>query len=420
MDVLTHFRSIEELTKTLSREQRLLSEMFEKRKLMKFMDILTHFRSIEELTKTLSREQGLLSEMFEKRKLMKFPLGLAIDLVGGNEQRLRKLVDYGVLVESGNAVEIESDYLNFFEEVLNVNEEISVLSVQECINTLKENIGYFLQETNPNRKAGYQDSVRQLLKKTGFRTLKNVVDLKKKKKLENLDEKSHSIRAMIRECEKLMDNEHAFFIMANDPHMAKTCSDVKHDFVEAYHALMEIDRQIISYINQIDLQNQLYKKIRKLKYLQDQLLIKTDTNLVKVLEERNPLWMESRQYNKIRLSLEMLRENDQVVKLLRRIAERNGIQKTARTEAGPLAEEDLQEHIRQLKEVDSAEVWNAFLASSYNLFEFILMYDYKVKRSIEEHATLFCQLVILHPDECRITGEYAIYQDIEYPIIYAK
>lgn len=399
------------------------------------MDVLTHFRSIEELTKTLSREQGLLSEMFEKRKLMKFPVGLAIDLVGGNETRLRKLVDYGVLVETGNTVEIESDYLNFFEEVLNVNEEISVLSVQECINTLKEYIGYFLQETNINRKAGYQDSVRQLLKKTGFRTLKNVVDLKrnmdnaykqepnyiiKKKKLENLDEKSHSIRTMIRECEKLMDNEHAFFIMANDPHMAKTCSDVKHDFVEAYHALMEIDRQIISYINQIDQQNKLYKKIRRLKYLQDQLLIKSGTNIKNVLEERNPLWMESRQYNKIRLSLEMLREDELVVKILRRIAERNGIHKTAKTEADPLTEEELQNHARLLKDVDSAEVWNSFLASSYNLFEFILRYDYKVKRNIEEHVTLFCQLVILHPDECRMTGKYAIYQDIEYPIIYAK
>ena len=399
------------------------------------MDVLSHFRSIEELTKTLSREQGLLSEMFEKRKLMKFPVGLAIDLVGGNETRLRKLVDYGVLVETGNTVEIESDYLNFFEEVLNVNEEISVLSVQKCINTLKEYIGYFLQETNTNRKAGYQDSVRQLLKKTGFRTLKNVVDLKrnmdnaykqepnyiiKKKKLENLDVKSHSIRAMIRECEKLMDNEHAFFIMANDPHMAKTCSDVKHDFVEAYHALMEIDRQIISYINQIDQQNKLYKKIRRLKYLQDQLLIKSGTNIISVLEERNPLWMESRQYNKIRLSLEMLREDELVVKILRRIAERNGIHKTAKTEADPLTEEELQNHVRLLKDVDSAEVWNSFLASSYNLFEFILRYDYKVKRNIEEHVTLFCQLVILHPDECRMTGKYAIYQDIEYPIIYAK
>ncbi len=399
------------------------------------MDVLTHFRSIEELTKTLSREQGLLSEMFEKRKLMRFPVALAIDLVGGNEARLRKLIDYGVLVEAGNMVEIESDYLNFFEEVLNVNEEISVLSVQECINTLKENISYFLQETNPSRKAGYQDNVRQLLKKTGFRTLKNVVDLKrnmdhaykqepnyviKKKKLQNLDEKGHSIRAMIRECEKLMDNEHAFFIMANDPHMAKTCSDVKHDFVEAYHALMEIDRQIISYINQIDQQNELYRKIRKLKYLQDQLLIKSETNLSKVLEERNLVWMESRQYSRIRLSLEMLRGNDQIIRLLKRVAERNGIQKTARTAAEPLTDDDLQDHVQLLKEVNLAEIWNAFLASSYNLFDFILRYDYKVKHNIEEYAAIFCQLVILHPDECRMTGEYAIYQNIEYPIIYAK
>ena len=302
-------------------------------------------------------------------------------------------------------------------------------------NTLKEYIGYFLQETNVNRKVGYQDSVRQLLKKTGFRTLKNVVDLKrnmdntykqepnyiiKKKKLQNLDEKSHGIRSMIKECEKLMDHEQAFFMMASDPHMAKTCSDVSHDFVEAYHALMEIDRQIIVYINQIEQQNQLYKKIRKLKYLQDQLLIKTDTNILQVLENTNPLWMESRQYSKIRLSLEMLRENDKIVNVLRRIAVRNGLKKTARIEAEPLTDEDLQEHVQRLKDVDPDEVWNAFSASSYNLFDFILRYDYKVKRGIEDHSALFCQLVILHPDECKMTGKYANYQDIEYPIIYAK
>ena len=399
------------------------------------MDILSHFRTIEELTKTLSREQRLLSEMFEKRKLIEFPKAIALKLVGENESRLSRLIDYGVVVETGNSLEIESDYLNFFEEVLNVNEEISVLSVQECINTLKEHITYFLQETNVNRKANYQDSVRQLLKKTGFRTLKNVVDLKrnmdntykqepnylnKKTRLQNLDEKSHSIRSMIRECEKLMDNEQAFFIMANDPHMAKTCSNVRHDFVEAYHALMEIDRQIIVYINQIDQQNQLYKKIRKLKYLKDQVLIKTETNITQVLEDNNPLWMESRQYSKIRLSLEALRENDEIAKVLRRIAERNGIQKTSRTEAEPLTKEDLQEQVQLLKEIDPTEVWNAFAASSYNLFEFILRYNYTTKREIEDHATLFCQLVILHPDECKMTGEYATYQNIEYPIIYAK
>ena len=378
------------------------------------MDVLTHFRSIEELTKTLSREQKLLSEMFEKRKLMKFPWGLAVDLAGGNETRVRKLVDYGVLVETGNTVEIESDYLNFFEEVLNVNEEISVLSVQECINTLKENIGYFLQETNTNRKAGYQDNVRQLLKKSGFRTLKNVVDLKrnmdntykqepnyaiKKKKLQNLDEKSHSIRAMIRECEKLMDKEHAFFIMANDPHMAKTCSDVRHDFVEAYHALMEIDRQIISYINQIDRQNQLYKKA-------------TLTDAV-----RHILHMISvAGIDHVGIGTDF--DGDGGVPGCANASEL--INLTEALQAEGLTDDDLREHVQRLKEVDSAEVWNAFLASSYDLFGFILRYDYKAKRTIEDYAALFCQLIILHPDECRITGKYAIYQDIEYPIIYAK
>ena len=143
------------------------------------MDPFNHFRTIEELTKTLSKENDLLSQMFEKRKLLKFSPALALDLVNGNEARLRKLIEYGVLVENGNSLEIESDYLNFFEDVLNVNEEISVLSVQECINTLKEQIGYFLQENNASRKANYQDAVRQLLKKTGFRTLRNVVDLKR-------------------------------------------------------------------------------------------------------------------------------------------------------------------------------------------------------------------------------------------------
>lgn len=69
------------------------------------MEILSHFRTIEELTKTLSREQGLLSEMFEKRKLMKFPLGVALELVGGNESVEQKLDSFSKWL----------DYLDFLK-----------------------------------------------------------------------------------------------------------------------------------------------------------------------------------------------------------------------------------------------------------------------------------------------------------------
>lgn len=399
------------------------------------MDTLSHFRSIEELVKVLEKEHRLLSEMFAKRKILNFSRELAMELVGNNEARIKRLLDYGVIAESGNTLEIESDYRNFFEEVLNVNEEISVLSVQECINTLKEYIGYYLQETNESRKNSYQDSVRQLLRKTGYRTLRNVVDLKrnmddtykqepnyiiKKQKLQNLDEKSKSIKVMIRECEKLLDNESAFFITATDPHMARTVSNVRHDFVEAYHALMEIDRQIIVYINQIDQQNQLYRKIRKLKYLQDQLTICEETNVQAVLDASNHLWMEPKPYTRLRISISTLQQSEELGVLLRKIAKRNGVKKVVREEAAPLEDTDLKTRTRELREVNQNEVWNAFAASSYSLFDFILNYDYKQKRTLADHATLFCQLVITHPDECKFTNKYATYKDIEFPIIYAK
>ena len=91
-----------------------------------------------------------------------------------------------------------------------------------------------------------------------------------------------------------------------------------------------------------------------------------------------------------------------------------------REEAAPLEDADLKTHTRELREVNQSEVWNAFAASSYSLFDFILNYDYKQKRTLADHATLFCQLVITHPDECKFTNKYATYKDIEFPIIYAK
>lgn len=399
-----------------------------------YMGVRKYFRSVKELTELLQRRTNLLDDMFEKRKLEKYPLEDAIEHFEGDEKKLQELLDYSVLIETENGIEIESVYLNFFEDVLNVNEEISVLSVKEYIGDLSKNIDYFSQETDLSRKVSYQKKVRDLLRKIGDKTWKNVLDLQrnidntykqepnyaiKKMKLESLDEKRDSISTMIKECEKLIDKKRAFF-KGSDPHMAMTCSNVEGKLRDVAHALIAIETQVIQYLNRIELQNKLYEKVRKLKYLQDQLLIKTDTNLVKVLEERNPLWMESRQYNRILLSLETLRGNEDILNRLRRIAERNRIQQRVRMEAKPLSDEDLKEHTLQLEEVDSAEVWKAFLASDYNLFEFILEYDYKVKRTIEEHTTLFCQLAVLYPDECRITDQYAVYQDVEYPIVYAK
>ena len=330
---------------------------------------------------------------------------------------------------------MEDVYVQFFEDVLDMNEEISVASVQEYINALKENIQYYLEETNEHRKGQYQSNVRKTLRRIGLRTLKNIIDLKHKVdttykqvpnykvkilQLNNLDEKRKGIKVLMQECEKTIESEVIFFRMATDPEMQRTILDVRNDFTEADHNLLEIERQIIEYINQIEQQSILQKKVRRLKYLKDQLTWREDTNVERILLDKNPLWMEKRPYNRFFLSIEMLRSNEDAHALIRKIVIKNDVRRLGRTEAAPLDEEFMKEEIEQIPTVNTRKIWESFRAQSENLFSFIKDYPYQVPRTLDDHIILFCQLATQYSDELLITENYEKFDKVEYALIYAK
>ena len=399
------------------------------------MDTLSHFRTIDELVKTMDREKKLFGDMFEKRKALSYRTDFAMEMVDYKKERIQHLIDYGVIHDNGDFLELEGVYVQFFEDVLDVNEEINIASVKEYIDSLIENINYYLEETNEHRKFQYQSNVRKILRKIGLRTLKNIVDLKrnvdvaykqepnykiKKSKLKNLDEKRLGIKVLIHECEKLIDRQTVFFRIAADPNMQRTCMDVRNDFTEAEHNLMEIEHQIIDYINQIDQQSEIYKKIRRLKYLKDQITWKNDTNVINVLESKNPIWMEKRHYNRIFLSLDMLRSREDVAAIIRKISQNKNIRRLSRSEAEPLDSEFMKDDIEVIKEININEIWNAFKAQGNNLFAFIKNYPYKEERRLNDHVVLYCQIATQHSDELRFTESYEIFDNIEYVLIYAK
>ena len=399
------------------------------------MDSLSHFRTIEELTRMLDREKTLFRDMFERRKSLAYRTEFALEVVDYKRERIQYLIDHGVIHENGDFLEMEDVYVQFFEDVLDMNEEISVSSVKEYIGTLKENINYYLEETNEHRKTQYQGNVRKILRKIGLRTLKNIIDLKrnvdtaykqepnykiKKARLANLDEKRKGIKVLIEECEKMMDGEVVFFRMATDPEMQRTCMDVRNDFTEADHNLLEIEHQIIDYINQIEQQSLLFKKIRKLKYLKDQLTWREDTNVVSVLNGNNALWMEKRPYYHIFLSLDMLRSNEEAYKIIRRIAGKNIVSRLTRTEAQPIDNIFFEESTEEVIAVNTTELWNAFKAQGNHLFAFVKDYPYKQQRTLSDHVVLYCQMATLHSDELRITDDYEKFDNIEYALIYAN
>ena len=400
------------------------------------MDNLSHFHSLEELIRALDRERKLLHALFQDRKKLSFRYELARELASKKGESIEFLSRYGVIRENTDLVELEEVYLKFFEDVLEVNEEINVASVKESIGNLNNAIDYYLSENNPSRKYGYLRDVKRILKNIALTTLRNVIDLKrnidntykneptfaiKKKKLVHLDEKRKDIAALINECERVIDEKQTtFFMVAMDVQLRDIVTDVKLQLREVYHNLLELDRQIINYLNLIEYQNRLLQKVQKLKYLRDQMLLDTNTDILAKLQVKNPVWMEPRPRYRLKVSLSMLRNSEEGLKVLKDIAKGK---KNSRLKKGnlaePLTEDELTEQQQILQMVDVGEVKNAFMASGDNLFHFVMNYSgYRIKMDDEAKLVLFCQIATQYLDELQVGDEYRQHEEIEYPIIY--
>lgn len=402
------------------------------------MDTLTHFHSLEELIRALDRERKLLYGLFQDRKRLSFRYDIARELAAKKDESLEFLRRYGVIRENGDFIELEDVYLKFFEDVLEVNEEINVASVKESICNLNAAIDYYQSENSPNRKYGYLKDVKRILRNIALTTLRNVIDLKrnidntykneptfkiKKKKLKHLDEKRRDIAVLIKECEKVIDEKQSiFFMMAMDVQLRDIVTDVKLQLKEVYHNLLELDRQIINYLNLIEYQNRLFEKVQKLKYLRDQLLLESNTDIKAKMTVRNPVWMEPRPRYPLKVSLSMLRTSDLGLKVLQDVVKGKGNNRLRKGNlAEPLTEEELKDQQHVLQIVDVNEVKTAFMASGDNLFNFVMNYSgYHKQMTDEEKLVLFCQIAAQYLDELSISEEFNCYGGIEYPLIYPK
>ena len=402
------------------------------------MDAASHFHSLEELIRALDRERKLLYALFQDRKRLSFRYNLAKELATKKDESLEFLRRFGIIHENGDFVELEDVYLKFFEEVLEVNEEINVASVKESIGSLNAAIDYYQSEKNATRKWGYLKDVKRILRNIALTTLRNVIDLKrnidntykneptfvvKKKKLVHLDEKRKDIAALINECEMVIDKKQAtFFLVAMDVELKDTVTDVKLQLKEVYHNLLELDRQIINYLNLIEYHNRLFEKVQKLKYLRDQMLLETNTDIKAKMDARNPVWMEPRPRYTLKVSLSMLRTTDTGLKILQDVAKGKSNDRLRKGNlAEPLTKEELTEQQKVLQTVDVREVKTAFMASGDNLFHFVMNYSgYRKQMADEEKLVLFCQIAAQYHDELVISEEYGRHGNIEFPFIYPK
>lgn len=395
------------------------------------------YNSIKELTTGLQRGAKLLNDMFNKRKTVSVRYDDALETLEGDENRLKHLINFGVVVQTGDTLELDDAYLRFFEEVLAVNEDINIASVQMYISKLKLGMESFLASDSQTERARYLREIRHTFKSIENATRRNVVDLKrnveqtykqepnfkiKELRLRDFDEKSKLIAELVRQTEKVMDEQVVFFASTSaDIGLKQTLSEVKGGLHESSHSLIAISAQIIDYLNRIEYQSRLVRKVRQLKYLRDQLMIEESTDLRGAIGNVNDLWMEKQPKYITRVSLDFLRNDDSALEILCDIRRRLKRKNTVKTRlAGRIEDRYLAENQEISRMFDHVEIMNGFFAQSRDLFSYIWNYRFSAEADEEMRLVLFLQLASQYDSQLKYMSGTSAVGKIEYPLIYSK
>lgn len=404
------------------------------------------FRSIHEIINTISAARGLLSEMFERRKTLSFRYTDALTLLKGDENRLKLLLEKEVIRQNSNFVELDARFLDFFELLLEANEEINTAVIDENIEYLHELIDYYGKEQITSRKESYIRNIKMTFQKIERTTLRNVINLQssidhtfkheptyqiKIAKLENLDKKRINIQQLIDTTENLvLHEERKFFQQATDEELQRILLELRRGLQLSAHSLIRAQQDIINYLNQIKSQIILVEKIRRVKYLHDTFELRSKSNITEVMEREHSILAEGTIPSSFKLSTNYLNTDEAqpvILKVLRNLQYR-GI--TRSNEAGAFSEEemevptiyteviDLNEMANDYLQAQAQAQWNNEHTEPEDLFSYLMRYSFKRKVDEQERTTIFCQLVSLYETQFRITNIYGTYKEFEYAKVY--
>ena len=382
----------------------------------------------------------MLADMFSKRKTIAIRYDDAVETLDGNEQILQYLIRHGVIIQNAESLELDDAYQTFFENVLDINEDINVASVEQYVKTLKLNINSWLATDSDKRKAQFMRAIRHTFRNIDLVTRKNVIDLKrniditfkqepdfkvKKLRLNDFDEKRQQIVSLISETNKIIDQQTIFFKTAMDVDLMMTVNDVRMGLRETTHGLIAIGAQIIDYLNRIDYQSRIVRKIRQLKYMRDQQMLADSTDIEQVLGAVNDVWMEPRNRYRTFVSLDFLRNEDSAIDILQHVRRHLSKKTIIRSRLAGKIDDNYLHTATDVQHIfNHRELINSFLAQSADLFTFIWNYPFQTKTTAEERLVLFLQLASQYDRNERFeqqTETVAIgNRTILYPIIYPK
>lgn len=335
-----------------------------------------------------------------------------------SDERLEKLVMYEIIHENNNIIGLDDRIITFIEEFLEIG-EVTTSFITDNIQSLNENLKYYRIDSNPKFLRNIKRSLKKINSTTSREVMKlhkNIDDTYKNQdnyviKLQELDKykrKRDDIINLIRESEQIMAEAQGFFNTIIDAELSSIVLDLRYVLVRNRDYLNEIQAQIIDYINRIQYQAAIYKKIQRLKELKDYEELKYKTNFVEVVVGTRALMFQRRNPLKSKLSLDFLHTDRGFLITQKVAAKLHLLRNNHRKPAGRMAAGFDDNNREESASLNIAGLVEKFLLSDTDLFQFVLGYKFPEKvgeLSLEKRISLYVGISIDYDSKLLISGK---------------
>lgn len=391
-----------------------------------------------ELLNRLHTERNLLNALFQARMKFDFSFDDALGLVS-NEKNLHLLIDYGVVREESGYLELEETYQHFFEEILRLNDNVTSSVIEESLRLLNDNIDFYIKDRNsPESQRKYVNKIVRILRNIVTQAENKTVEMKrviydtyrqernyeiKRKKLETNMSTLGNIQSLIKETENvLVEREDLLSAMTPDSRLMRISMDTRVRLRDISHSLIDLVKVTRDYLHQIDVISKNIKKIRKIKYLKDQLIWEKNTSVCSVLSQRDDMILQSNPYFSTKISLSFLRDTDEglyaIESAQQAITNRKKRKEVAKITLHPT---DLKDKFIIEDFVDTDVVAQSFFASSQDLYSFVIKkFQFHNNPSLDQKLEYYSEIIVNHCNRLIFTNDWDCDGSIKYPLIYAK
>ncbi len=336
------------------------------------------------------------------------------------DEKLEKLALYEIIHENNNIIGLDDRITTFIEEFLEIG-EVTTSFINDNIQTLNENLKYYRIDSNPRFLRNIKRSLKKINSTTSREVMKlhkNIDDTYKNQdnyliKLQELDKykrKRDDIINLIKETEQIISEAQGFFNTIVDAELNSIVLDLRYILVRNRDYLNEIQSQIIDYINRIQYQSAIYKKIQRLKELKDYEELKYKTNFVEVVAGTKALMFQRRNPLKSRLSLDFL-YTDQGFAIAKKVAAKlDLLRNSSRKPAAKLAAGFDDSNKEESASMNIAGLVDKFMEAESDLFQFVLKYKFPEKvgdLTLEKRISLFVGISIDYDNKLTISGKIA-------------